>query len=117
MKANIPKSYKSLPPKEQEALRAFVAETLEELVVQNLDKEEVELQKIWIQYACIVLHRQYGFGKDRLLRFIAGWKRMYHQNAQFATKKEQSDALAADIDAIFGEGGYPHEWVDKLEKG
>lgn len=114
MKPNIPKPYLSLPDKDKRKIDEFVAQLVENLVNIQLDKEEVEAQKIWLQYACIVLHRAFGMEAEELLQFLVPWKRMYHQNAKMRTNEEQAEFLKKEMTKLFGEGGYPYEWIEKL---
>lgn len=110
MKANVPRSYNSLPASEKEKISRLV----DELVTQGINHEEAEVQKIWIQYACIVLHTAFHFTKEDCEMFIANWRRIYRQNAKFRTKQEQDAFLEKYLD-FFG-GDYPTAFVDSLEK-
>ena len=65
--------------------------------------------------ACIVLHNNFGFGKDRCLLFLANWREMYRLNSKIEGRAEQERFLAEGIDKIFGKDGYPKEYIDKLE--
>ncbi len=110
MKAKIPKSFLSLPQREKD----IINKTMAEYVDQQINKEEAELQKIWLQLACIVLNRHFGFGKSRAMRFLGAWKRLYKQNERCGDKNTQAEFLKSHMDKIFGLNGYPYEWVDKL---
>ena len=109
-KKKLPKSYMRLPEYEKQAIN----KAMQELYDEALDKEEVELQKIWLQFACIVLHRHFGFGKVRAMRFLGAWKRLYKQNERCGNKDSQAEFLKSHMDKIFGYDGYPYEWGDKL---
>ena len=111
MKANIPKSWLSLPEREKKAISKMV----EEEINKTVDHEEAELQKIWIQFACIILHDAFGFGAQRLTVFLGNWKRIYNKNKKFSCEEEQTEFLRKEIESIFGVGGYPSEWIDSLE--
>lgn len=116
-KVKPPRAWNKLRKVEQDEIIAFVQESLEELVVTNLNHEEAEMQKIWLQFACIVLHQMKDpFGKIRCMFFLKGWKKMYRICSQFKTSEERDAYLAAEMAKIFGKDGYPHEWVDSLEK-
>lgn len=65
--------------------------------------------------ACIVLHNNFDFDKDRCLLFLANWREMYRQNSKLEGKEEQEGFISNEIENIFGKGGYPKEYVDKLE--
>lgn len=111
MKANIPKSYNSLPESEKRKITEMVSERVLEIV----DHEEAQMQKIWLKLACIVLHDGFGFGEQRLLTFLGNWKRIYKKNAKCKTDAEQSAWIGEQIDRIFKDG-YPTEFIDKFEE-
>lgn len=108
MKANIPTSYTNLPKREKEAIAKYIQD--------QVNHEEAELQKIWIQLACIILHDTFGMGAQRLTTFIGNWKRMYKRNMKIDTKEEQDIFLSSEMDKIFGKDGYPYEFINSLEK-
>jgi hypothetical protein len=110
MKANIPTSYLNLRPKEKKAIDEVIVKYINDQV----NHEEAELQKIWLQYACIVLNRAFGFGEKRLITFLGNWKRMYRDNARFENKDDQTAYLKEHMDKLFP-SGYPYEFIDKLE--
>lgn len=106
MKANIPKGWHSLTPSERERIS--------EMVDSQINHEEAELQKIWLQMACIVLHNGFKFGKRRCSMFLYNWKRIYQKNSRLKTKKEQSKWLEEQM--AFFDGEYPKEFIDKMEE-
>lgn len=108
MKANIPTSYTNLPKREKETIAKYIQD--------QVNHEEAELQKIWIQLACIILHDTFGMGAQRLTTFIGNWKRIYKRNAKIESKEEQDEFLQTEMRKIFGEDGYPYEFIDSLEK-
>ena len=110
MKANIPTSYLNLPKKEKKA----IDEVIVQYITDQVDREEAQLQKIWLQFACIVLHRAFGFGERRLTTFIGNWKKMYRDSARFGSVEAQEAYIKEHLDKIFRDG-YPYEFVDKLE--
>jgi hypothetical protein len=112
MNYNDRKSYKRLPPKEKEAIDKAIVEFIEKQV----NHEEAELQKIWIQLACIILHETFGMGQKRILLFIGNWKRIYKRNMKLGSKEAQDEFLKAEMDKIFGKDGYPYDFIDSLEK-
>lgn len=112
MKVRLPKSWGYLPPKEKEIINKVMADE----VVKQVIHEEAELQKRWLQFACIVLHNNFGFGKDRCLLFLANWREMYRINSRLNSEAEQTEYLATEMEKIFGKDGYPAEYIDKLEE-
>lgn len=111
MKANIPKSWLSLPEREKKAISKMVEDEANKAV----DHEEAELQKIWLQLACIVLHDAFGFGERRLTRFLGNWKRVYRMNSKCENAEKQTEFLTDQMSKLFPQGGYPYEWIDSLE--
>lgn len=112
MKCRTPKTFLALPESEKQKIN----EVLTEEVQRQVDKNYAELQKIWLQLACIVLNRNFKFGKKRLLIFLGVWREMYRINNKLQGKAEQTAYLKAEINRIFGEGNYPYEYIDKLEE-
>lgn len=85
---------------------------------QQIDHEEAEMQKVWLQMMCIALHRQKdAYGEMRCLSVLKDFKTLYRIFGQFSTAEERDAWLKAETDKIFKKGGYPHEWVDSLENG
>ena len=112
MKARIPKSFHQLPKREREKIN----EVMTEEVVKQLLHEEAELQKIWLQFACIVLNKNFGFGRKRLLIFLGVWREMYRINSKLGDRDAQAKYLKAEMDRIFGKDGFPYKYLDKLEE-
>ena len=110
MKARIPKSFTNLPKSEKEIINQVMTEEVEKQVNHNM----AQLQKIWLKFACIVLHKCFGFGKQRCLLFLANWREMYRINGELANEAEQTEYLSREIDKIF-KGAYPEKYIDKLE--
>lgn len=111
MKAKVPKSFHQLPKREREKIN----EAMTEEVVKQVLHEEAELQKIWLQFACIVLNKYFGFGRKRLLIFLGNWREMYRLNSKIDGKEEQDEFLKSELDRIFKKEGYPYKYIDKLE--
>lgn len=112
MKANIGRSLLRMPPKEKAAVEQALVKWAEDKV----NHEEAELQKIWLQMACIVLHDAFGLGAMRCTTFLGSWKRMYKRMSKISTKEEQDAFLKTEMEKIFGKDGYPYEFIDSLEK-
>ena len=111
MKVRLPKSFTQLPQREKE----IINEVMTAEVVKQVCHEQAELQKIWLQMACIVLHKNFGFGRKRCMLFLANWREMYRLNSRIEGKAEQEAYFAGEIDKIFRKEGYPYEYIDKLE--
>ena len=93
MKAILPKSYKNLPKSEKKII--------DNLVMDWVDKEEAELQEIYLMLCCKLLHESFGFGEERCSMFVGNWWRIYDWNKKTGSKKEQKEALRNEMDKIF----------------
>lgn len=111
MKARLPRSFTQLPPREKE----IINQVLTEEVQKQVNHEEAELQKLWLQLACLVLNRCFGFGEKRLLLFLGTWREIYRFNAKLKSKAEQTEWLQSEMARIFRRSGYPYKYIDKLE--
>ncbi len=111
MKVRMPKSFLNLPQSEKE----IINRTLTDEVEKQVNKDMAKLQKLWLKFACIVLHKNFGFGKKRCLLFLANWREMYRINNNLKNEAEQTEYLSREIDKIF-KGSYPTEYIEKLEE-
>jgi hypothetical protein len=112
MKVRLPKSWDRLPQSEKDVINRVMTDE----VVKQVCHEQAELQKRWLQFACIVLHKNFGFGKDRCLLFLANWREMYRINSTIGSEAEQLEYLSSEMEKIFGKDGYPKEYIDRLEE-
>lgn len=111
MEVRMRKSFLNLPQHEKD----IINQTLTEEVEKQVNKDMAKLQKLWLKFACIVLHKNFGFGKKRCLLFLANWREMYRINNRLTNEAEQTDYIAGEIDKIF-KCAYPTEFIDKLEE-
>ena len=109
MKARLPKSWEMLPQREKK----IITDLMQQTVNDTIDREEDLIQKIWLQWACIVLNETFGFGKDEGMLFLGNWKRMYRKNRAFKDDIEQQKFLDEKIEKIFN-GDYPTDFVNAL---
>lgn len=112
MKVRMPKSFLSLPQSEKEKINEVLTEEIEN----NVNQQMAKLQKLWLKFACIVLNRNFGFGKKRCLLFLANWREIYRINNTLKNEADQTEYLKTEIDRIFGKDGYPNGFIDKLEE-
>ena len=99
--------------KEFEQLSKRAQERLLNNMYDKLDEELCDAQVIWIKMACCILHEQ-GRTESEITQFLGGWKWMYRANSRFATKAEQDAFLDPKMAEIFGEGGFPYEFMNSL---
>ena len=117
MKCNckLPKDWNDLKPSAQNQIREYYTEAANILINQQVDKEEVEMQKTWILYGVVALADN-GATKDEIMTWIGSWKRIYRANGRMKTKEEQEAFVSEHLASIFGDGEYPFEFVDSLER-
>ena len=111
MKANLPKSWNSLPRREKEVIKRLMTEQVVEIV----DEEEKQMQVAWMKMCCIILHEVYGFGEIRLLRFIARWKRMYAKNKRYTTNESRDEWLDGEMKKLFKSCGFPDLRIQEMK--
>jgi hypothetical protein len=107
MKANMPKCYNQLSPGEKQRI--------EQAIFDRLDNELCEAQFVWLKMACIILHDM-GMYKDDIMLFIGGWKMMYRANSRCEHKSDQNAFLEPRLAEIFGEGGFPEEFMQSFRE-
>ena len=112
MNCNLPKSFYQLPKSERNA----ITESLTKQFHHCLDKEEAELQDIWIKLGCIVLRDTLKLDEEELGSFIVGWHRVYRRNERLATKEEQTAWLDAEMKKCFPKYGFPQRRIDSLKE-
>ena len=108
MKVRLPKSWDRLPQSEKETIAAVKE--------QEINQYFAKLQKNWLMLSCIVLNRYFGFGRKRLLIYLANWREVYRLNSKMKSDAEQQAWLRGEMDKIFGKDNYPYEYIDKLEE-
>jgi hypothetical protein len=95
--------------------RAIIEKVKADEALQIVIHEEAELQKKWLKALCIVFNKNKGYGRDRLLLVLGWWKEMYRIIKSYPTNEELDAYLDSEMDRIFGEGGFPQKYLDKLE--
>lgn len=99
--------------KEFEQLSKRAQERLLQRMYDKLDEELCDAQFILIKMGCCILHDM-GKTESEITQWIGGWKRLYRANSRFATKAEQDAFLDPKMAEIFGEGGFPYEFMQSL---
>ena len=107
MKANLGKSFSQLRKSEQDRILKQMEDTM--------DEELCQAQFIWIKMACAILHTL-GHPESEILQFLGSWKMMYRANSRFKDKAEQDAFLDRRMNEIFGEGGFPEEFMLSLKE-
>lgn len=112
-KKKLPKDWDDLKPSVKKKINEIYTEAANELINQQVDKEEAQMQKTWILFGAVALAES-GATKEEILIWIASWKRIYRANGRMKTKEEQ-EAFVTEHLSILG-GDYPFDFIDSLER-
>lgn len=107
MKAQMPKCYDQLKPSEKARIEAAIFD--------RLDEELCTAQIIWIKMGCCALAEN-GSSVDEIILWIGAWKRLYRANSRFKNQAEQTAFLDKRMKAIFGEDGFPEDFVQSFRE-
>lgn len=107
MKANMPKAFKHLTKNEQDRILRAMEDAMDNMLC--------DAQIVWLKMACCILSKL-GLSKDDILVFVGNWKMMYRKNARIKDKAEQDAFLDPQLCEIFGEGGFPEEFVESMKE-
>ena len=106
MRANLPRSYMSLPPSEKRKI--------EELAEEQMNKDMMVMLDIFMKMSCCVLHDAFGFGKHRMIRYLGNYRRVFKKHVKLVRKGEQLPYLDERMREIFGSEGYPDEFFKSM---
>ena len=110
----IPKPYTTLPTKEKEEIKKYITELAVEVAKEREVQYCRQVINLIIRLECCVLHDTEGYGKDRLTRFLGNHKRVFNYHNRLVERGEQDEYLDRRMNEIFGEGGFPKDFVDNL---
>ena len=91
-----------------------MTETYRQDVLDGINEYLVKTQKNWLMMQSIVNHDYMGMTREDCLLALANWNEVYRQVALIKSEEEQTAFLTSKMDDIFGVGGYPKEYIDKL---
>lgn len=109
MKANyIQKTIDSLKPSDKKAI--------DEMYFARWDKELVIAQFNWIRMAICCMSNNPKITTEDMLCWLGAFKRMYQLNSRFETQEQLDEYLKKRMDEIFGECGFPDDFMRDFEK-
>ncbi len=111
MKANVRKSFNSLPKKEQEILTDY----MEEVCNQKIDEREVSLFVQYTKLACFILHNYLELDEQQITSFIGDFKAMRRKYRKVATATELEKLMDVEMAKIF-KNGFPTDFVADLQR-
>ena len=112
MKANLPKSYLTLPKREKEVIDNLVKNEVD----RALTEEEVVLFAQYTKMMCIVLHDYFGFGDNRLHCVIGNFKALKRKYKDINTAQEVNAILDKEMERVFKKDKFPQNYVEKLQR-
>lgn len=110
MKANTPKSWRSLPPREQKVIENYV----KEVAGKELEREARIILDLYMKMVCMVLHDAFGFGEKRLNMFLGNHRLMFKRQFKMVKNDTQIEYLNRRMAEIFKKDGFPKEFLDGL---
>lgn len=111
MKANLPKSWHSLPEREKRA----ISDALEKEIDSRVSKEHARVQEVWIKLMCIAEADIHGFDEVQLSSTLAYWKRLYSHIGRMDTNAEIDAYLEDKLKEAFPTMGFPQMRIDELK--
>lgn len=116
MDVRFEKAWRQLRKQDREVIEEVKSQEAAELAMQIVMREEALIQKRWLKALCIAMNKNGRYGRKRLLLVLGWWKEVYRIMSRIATNEELDAYLDSEIERIFGKGGYPTEYIDKLEE-
>ena len=105
------KLFTQLAPSEREKIQALYTKD----VLDENNKYLAKVQKNMLMLQCIAMDMA-ELTVEQCLLVLANMREVYRQNSKILTDADQQAWLNAEMDRIFGVGGYPYKYIDKLEE-
>ena len=110
MKANIPRSFRSLSPGSRKQVVEYA---------QNVAREQTEYDMrivldLYIKMVCVTLHDAFGFGEKRLTYFLGCHKRLFYRQRRMVSEGTQIEYLDKRMKDIFKKDGFPQQFFDDM---
>ena len=110
MRANVPKSYRSLPLSQ----RNQIVEYSQQVAKEQIEKDGRIMLDLYIKMVCVTLHDAFGFGKKRLTYFLGCHKRLFYRQRRMVADGTQIEYLNRRMAEIFRKDGFPQEFFDSM---
>lgn len=107
MKPNIPRSWLTLPKKEQKVIEEYV----KGVSGKEIEREARIILELYMKMVCCVLHDAFGFGEKRLTMFLGNHRRLFRQQLKMVKRDEQIEYLDRRMAEIFKKDGFPVEFI------
>jgi len=106
MKANLPRSFASLPLSEKKKIA--------DLANEQLNKDMMIILDIYLKMSCAVLHDAFGFGERRLKCYLGSYRMLFRRHRKLVRRGEQLQILDEQMRKIFRKDGYPDEFFKRM---
>jgi hypothetical protein len=106
VKAIIPRGFKQLKQSDQNKLMA--------LAEAQVSKNCTIMLDIYLKMSCMVLNEAFGFGEERLNRYLGNFRRAFTKQAKLVKNGKQNADLDAKIRKIFRKKGYPDDFFKTI---
>ena len=110
MKANVPRSYGSLPRGEQEKIKSMAYEIAKE----QYGHDVMLIMDQLIKMICLTLHTTFGFGEKRLNYLIGNLRRTFSRCIKYNNEGRMLEYLNGQILHLFRKDGYPDEFFKTI---
>lgn len=110
----IPKPYITLPTKEKEEIKKYMTEIAVEIAKERETAYSRQCLGINMKTSVIALREAFGMSADELIQFIGNYKRIWKYHNRLLEKGITENYLDDRITEIFGENGFPKDFVDNL---
>ena len=114
MKANIPKSYSTLPPAQRKHIDEYCKRVAFEAARETTERDARIMLDIYIKMVCLTLHDAFGFGEKRLNMFLGNHRRLFHRQQKLVQNGTQLEYLDKRMAEIFKKDGFPQEFFDDM---
>ena len=109
MKARIPKAFS--------LLRRSDKDKIMDLCEKQVSKNCTIMLDIYLKMSCMVLNEAFGFGEERLNRYLGNYRRLFRKHAKLVKNGEQIEFVDSKIRKIFRKKGYPDEFFKTMVEG
>lgn len=108
-----PRAYEQLPPVQQEKIKEYVIELVEEISKPREEAYIRQLLNLYIKESCVLLHDNFNITEDELVQYIGSHKMFWKHQNRLVDRGEQEEYLNKRINEIFT-NGFPQGFVDSL---
>ena len=114
MKANVPRSYTSLPPAQRRQIEDHCRGVAYETAKEAIEKDMRIMFDLYIKMVCMILHDAFGFGEKRLYRFIGNHRQLFRRQVNMVRDNTQIEYLNRRMSEIFRKDGFPQQFFDNM---